>query len=622
MRSITYAGSRQTSYICTIMRSLLVGLLLLLGLCSVQGQKLQLQNGNEKYTVVYPHYLEDRDGILSFAEVLRSGEAFRASSIPVPDFLGNFSKAIWYRFEAVNNSEDSAWFLQIKGGYMHLLTLFQLSGNEVTDSLTLSSDSDVTNRPVRSNDLVFPAKLRPGERKVFYLRATSKSLIRASMSFNTMQTLYEKAVFTSYGDGFLTAVAVALLLYNLFVYFSLRERVYLYYIFYIFTTILHTNLVAGQVLLFFPTLDFLSSNLLLPLLAVFSIFFTNSFLQTQQYAPFIHKIRWYFMACFIAPVFLFLIQEYALAILITSSLMFLLFFYWMLAGIMAYRKGFQPAIYYIIGFGALTTMNLVFELKILGLVAESYWIDSALYIGSALEAVILSFALASKINFYKKEKEQIQQKAYQQAVTFSRDLINMQEQERKRIASELHDSVGQKLILIKNKVLRFTKSGSSGFQQNPEALAESVADAIQEIRSISYGLRPYQIDLLGLTQSIKSLVSESFDTLNVPYTLQVDNIDSIKDPDMQINIYRIIQECINNIIKHAAATMVSIDVQKSDSQLNIHIADNGKGFDPQASVSGFGLKGIRERLHILKGTVRIDKAVPLGTIFTIVIPLN
>lgn len=242
--------------------------------------------------------------------------------------------------------------------------------------------------------------------------------------------------------------------------------------------------------------------------------------------------------------------------------MFLLFFYWILAGILAYRNGFQPAIYYILGFGALITMNLIFELKILGFITESYWIDSALYIGSALEAIILSFSLASKINFYKREKELIQEKAYQQAVNFSRDLINMQEQERKRIATELHDSVGQKLIVIKNKVLRFTKTGSSGFQQNPEGLAESVADAIQEIRSISYGLRPYQIDLLGLAQSIKSLVAESFDTLDISYSLQIDQVDDIKDPDLQINIYRIIQECINNISKHSGAKQVAIDVKR------------------------------------------------------------
>jgi signal transduction histidine kinase len=267
-------------------------------------------------------------------------------------------------------------------------------------------------------------------------------------------------------------------------------------------------------------------------------------------------------------------------------------------------------------------MNLIFELKILGFITESYWIDSALYIGSALEAIILSFSLASKINFYKREKELIQEKAYQQAVNFSRDLINMQEQERKRIATELHDSVGQKLIVIKNKVLRFTKTGSSGFQQNPEGLAESVADAIQEIRSISYGLRPYQIDLLGLAQSIKSLVAESFDTLDISYSLQIDQVDDIKDPDLQINIYRIIQECINNISKHSGAKQVAIDVKREGGVLYIHIEDDGIGFDPKATVSGFGLKGIRERLHIMHGTIEISNAAPRGTFFKMSIPVK
>ena len=85
---------------------------------------------------------------------------------------------------------------------------------------------------------------------------------------------------------------------------------------------------------------------------------------------------------------------------------------------------------------------------------ENYWTDSSLFIGVAIEAIILSFALANKFNFYKKEKERLQEEAYKQAIHFSRELINMQEAERKRIASELHDSLGQKLVLIKNRILR------------------------------------------------------------------------------------------------------------------------------------------------------------------------
>lgn len=127
--------------------------------------------------------------------------------------------------------------------------------------------------------------------------------------------------------------------------------------------------------------------------------------------------------------------------------------YWVIAGIIAYRNGLAPAAFYLGGYGILVVVSIVYELKMKGLLPENYWTDSSLFIGVAIESVILSFALANKFNFYKKEKERLQNEAYQQATRFSRELISMQEAERKRIASELHDSLGQKLVLIKNKIL-------------------------------------------------------------------------------------------------------------------------------------------------------------------------
>lgn len=621
MRSITYKRPGAGHLSLQAMRATAILFLCLLLHLGALAQHLTLIDSSKPYPVEYPLYLEDREGSFHMAEVIDKKDSFTRSTLRVPDFLGNFSKVIWYKFTVQNQSQSSHWFLEVKGGYMHELTLYRL-GTTGYDSLTLMADKEVAVRPVLSNNLVFPVSMTPGGETTFYLRATSKTLIRASMSFSTMQHLYEKSIYSSYLNGFLAALAVALLLYNLFVYFSLREKVYLYYIGYIFSTILHTNLVAGNLALFLPWLDWLNTTLLLPVLAFFSILFTNSFLQTRKYVSGIYRIRWILTSLCIIPILFFFAGEYAVAILLVSIFMFLLFVYWLTAGILAYRNGFQPAIFYIIGFGSLITMNLVFELKILGWVRESYWIDSALSIGAAIEAIVLSFALASKINFYKKEKELIQEHAYQQAVNFSRELINMQEAERKRIAAELHDSVGQKLILIKNKVLRFTKAGSSGFQQNPEALAETVADAIQEIRSISYALRPYQIDLLGLTQSIKSLVSESMDTAGIQYKMEIDNIDTIRDPEIQINIYRIIQECINNICKHAQAQNTSVSVHKRDNTLDIRISDDGVGFDPDQVKTGFGLRGIQERLHILSGTIETIPGARGGSSHRIIIPIN
>lgn len=601
------------------MRTLFIGIWFIASCLQANAQQITLAGNAPKYAISYPLYLQDRHASLTFEDVKNQNTNFVRSAHKVPDFLGNFSKAIWYHFEVQNNSAYNNWYLEIKGGFMNHLTVYQISENGKVQSLTLSGDNNFRSKPIPSSNLIFPLTIPTGTKAKIYVRATSKTLIRTSMHISTMQELYEDSMPVFYGDGFFTAVAIALLLYNLFVYFSLREKVYLYYIGYISTSVLHTNLVAGHMQLFLPWIDWLNTTTILPIVSLFSILFTNSFLQTQTNAPFIYKIRWLLIALCMVPLVCYIAGGYKLGILLSAILIFILFVYWLLAAIVAYRNGFAPAIFYIVGFGALVLMSIVFELKMRGWLEESYWTDSSLFIGAAIEAVVLSFALASKFNFYKKEKERLQEQAYQQAIHFSRELINMQEAERKRIASELHDSLGQKLILIKNRILRGFSSAGTAKKQPDETLVQNVAEAIQEIRNISYALRPYQLDLLGLTSSINSLVDETCNAAQINYRIQTDNIDTVFDNDSSINIYRIVQECLNNMVKHASAKNVNVSLKLDKQQVKITIADDGLGFDIDKPHVGFGLKGIKERLQILKGTIHIN-ARTKGTTFEFLVP--
>ncbi len=586
--------------------------------CRLSAQPIQLADQSVSYPVFYPFFLEDPRADFSFEQVQK--DSFTRSPAKTPDFKGNMSSAIWYRFEVVNQSNTSDWLLEIRGSFMHRITVYQTDGGRLQQR-SLNADNGFSSRPIRSNNLVFPVHLLPGEQKTIHVRSTSKTLIRTSMRFSTMQTLYEKSIFSSYADGFFTALAVAMLLYNLYVYFTLREKVYLYYIAYISTSILHNNLVAGDAQVFLPWLDWLNTTTIVPVVSFFSILFTNSFLRTREYAPVIFRLKNLFISFCALPLFFYLLGWYQVAVMLVAILAYLSFIYWVTAGIMAYRKGFPPAGFYLVGFGALAAMSVVFELKMQGILEERYWAESSLFIGAAVEAIILSFALASKINFYKKEKEKIQEQAYRQAVNFSRDLIGMQEAERKRIASELHDSLGQKLVLIKNKILKASLPASGNSPGQDDSLPGSVAEAIQEIRTISYGLRPYQLDLLGLTSSINSLVEESFDAANISYRPDIDTIDDLFDNEASINIYRIIQECVNNVVKHSAASHVDISLKKGDGAIEIVIKDNGAGFNATGNYSGFGLKGIRERLHILQGAVDIDSVPAHGTRVSFTIPI-
>ncbi len=215
----------------------------------------------------------------------------------------------------------------------------------------------------------------------------------------------------------------------------------------------------------------------------------------------------------------------------------------------------------------------------------------------------------------------------QQAIAFSQELIQSQENERKRIAAELHDSVGQSLILMKNRILLLKKrlDDPEKVARHAEDLIETVTHTISEIRGISYGLRPFQLDMLGLTQSIKGLVEEVAESSGIDIRVKADDIDALFPKDQEINVYRIIQESLNNIVKHSGATSARVIIVHEDQLVQVTVEDNGKGINPAkanaAPKHGFGLRGMQERLSILSGKLQIKPAVPQGTIIQITLPV-
>ena len=217
--------------------------------------------------------------------------------------------------------------------------------------------------------------------------------------------------------------------------------------------------------------------------------------------------------------------------------------------------------------------------------------------------------------------------ALQQA--FARQLIESQEAERKRIASELHDGLGQNLLVIKNRAL----FGLLQPDDAPRAAAQladissTVSQALDEVRHIAANLHPYQLDRLGLTKALTAMIRKVGEATQLDIALMLDNVDGTLGTEAQINLYRIVQECLNNIVKHAAATEVSVQLQRAPQSLNLTIRDNGRGFVPVAAKnvsdgkSNFGLTGLAERARLLGGTLNIDSASGAGTTVTLMIPL-
>ena len=201
---------------------------------------------------------------------------------------------------------------------------------------------------------------------------------------------------------------------------------------------------------------------------------------------------------------------------------------------------------------------------------------------------------------------------------FSRDLLRSQETERQRIAAELHDGLGQSLLVIKNRALLGTMSPEDKIeaQEQFEEISRASSQAIEEVREIAYNLRPYHLDRLGLTQSIRAMIETINDSTQIEFAFDIMPLENVFPKDEEVIVYRIVQESISNIVKHSAATAASVLIHRGIRGVTITIEDNGRGFAPhpfRQTKGGFGLIGLDERVRILGGTLQIRSEPDDGT---------
>ena len=212
-------------------------------------------------------------------------------------------------------------------------------------------------------------------------------------------------------------------------------------------------------------------------------------------------------------------------------------------------------------------------------------------------------------------------------LAFSRQVLERLEDERRRIAINLHDSLGQTLLVIKNHAMLAMQGTpeEKGQRHRLDEISGTTSQAIEEVRRITHGLRPYQLDRLGLTRAVRALTDHASRHNSILFASRIDDIDDLFDKDSEIHVYRIVQEAITNVLKHSAATEATVVVKKWARVVSLSIRDNGRGFDPakqsvQRHDLGYGLSGIAERVRILKGTMTLDSKPGEGTSLTVEVP--
>jgi ligand-binding sensor domain-containing protein/signal transduction histidine kinase len=222
-------------------------------------------------------------------------------------------------------------------------------------------------------------------------------------------------------------------------------------------------------------------------------------------------------------------------------------------------------------------------------------------------------------HFYRVRHLKISQ---QNQIEFSNKLIESQEAERKRIAAELHDSLGQNLLIVNNE-LQQLKQQPKNVADNIDEVTSIVKDSINEVREISHNLHPHMLDRLGLTKAIEAMVNKMSHAADIQFDLKLDNIDQLLPKESEIHFYRIIQEATNNILKHADTDFSSVTIKKIANHIDIVIKDNGKGFHSGSKMKeGIGLTDMKERTRLMDGSFQISSRPGAGTTILINIPFS
>lgn len=238
----------------------------------------------------------------------------------------------------------------------------------------------------------------------------------------------------------------------------------------------------------------------------------------------------------------------------------------------------------------------------------------------------LSLIAATGIT-YRKRLEQMEKERNAQE-EFSRKLIEAQENEKKRIAKELHDTIAHEVLISKQKAMMALKhrNDPGRLEKALEEISELSSATISEVRNIAYNMHPHQLERLGFTKAIRSIINDVSRSTDINFVFDTDNVDEVLSKESEINLFRVVQETISNIIKHSGATEVILKVMRKEDCIEILIVDNGKGFDIHSKAfdearQGFGLSGIEERIKFMNGEINIDSELNKGTTLKFKIPI-
>ena len=257
------------------------------------------------------------------------------------------------------------------------------------------------------------------------------------------------------------------------------------------------------------------------------------------------------------------------------------------------------------------------------------WWTSGIAVALGLAIAVFAARYAGRLESRIRQQHLQERQHKRDLQRLSAELVHAQEDERRTIGRDLHDEIGQALLTVKLDLGAIERSGQvSGAAAYALSEARSTTDhAIQSVRDLSQLLHPAMLDDFGLAVTLDAYVGSFSQRTGVRTELVLDRMDARLPSELEICVYRVVQEALTNVAKHAQATSCRVYLQQLPYSLLVTVEDDGKGMEPESTNKtetrrGVGLVGVRERVTRLNGTVRLETRAEKGTRLTIEVPVD
>lgn len=536
-----------------------------------------------------------------------------------------FSKEYyWLQFSIENTSTSKKkLFLEINNPHIKYIEFYESVEEDFKLKYHCGDYMSFDSRPVDNEKFIFPIVLKSKQVVEVLIKIDKRN---TSVSFPTYLWTQNEFIKNSGKNkltrGIFYGGFVFCFLFSIISFFFLRKQVYLWYSLYILASSLYLFTTMGYSFQYlYPNNVVFTSFFRITTLifgAIFLLKFTQNLLKTKEYTKKIHWLMNFCVYGFLLSILTqFLLPDFYksnLTLMVKGVYVLLLIslISYFLAAFFTYSRQKEIVRLYLASFGAL------FICGALSLVLEYGWSSelrpyvSLLFIGTLLEVVILGVSLLNDVRLTYKEKSNLTIKIAEKQHEIAQAFIDGMEKEKVIISNELHDDIGSRMANFLRQIDHDKKLSNSS--------REKIVTIINDIRKISHQLAPKKGNLLSFKERITNLVDETFYESKIEYDFQFLGNQIFLNEKEELNVYRILQETLHNILKHASASSVEIQFVSFDNEITITIEDNGVGFDIKRQRLGLGIENIQKRVDYLKGNIEISSIKNKGTFIVIVIP--